>query len=47
MVDALACGAEVAVDVVGPGVVVDDVVVGAVARFPKFGAAFPASGQTP
>ena len=43
----LACGAEVAVDVVGPGVVADVDVVGPVARFPKLGALFPELGQTP
>lgn len=46
-VDALACGADVAVDVVGPGVVAVDDVVGPVARLPKLGAPFPALGQTP
>ena len=47
VVVALACGAEVTLDVVGPGVVDDDDVVGPVARFPKLGAAFPEFGQTP
>lgn len=46
-VDALACGADVVVDVVGPGVVAVDDVVGPVARLPKLGAPFPALGQTP
>ena len=44
---ALACGAVVAVDVVGPGVAAVDDVVGPVAKSPKFGAPFPAFGQTP
>lgn len=44
---ALACGAEVVVDDVGPGAAVVDDVVGPVARFPKLGAPFPASGHTP
>ena len=43
---ALACGAAVAVDAVGPGFAVVDEVVGAVARSPKLGAPFPALGQT-
>ena len=44
---ALAFGADVAVDVVGPDAVEVDDVVGPVARLPKFGAPLPASGQTP
>ena len=44
---ALACGALVAVDVVGPGVAVVDDVVGPVARLPKLGAPLPAFGHTP
>ena len=43
---ALACGADVALDAVGPGFVVVEEVVGPVARSPKLGAAFPALGQT-
>ena len=43
----LACGAVVAVDVVGPGVGEVEVVVGPVAKSPKLGAPFPALGHTP
>lgn len=43
---ALACGAELVVDVVGPGVIADDDVVGLVARFLKLRAAFSELGQT-
>ena len=47
VVVALACGAEVVVDAVGPGAVVEDDVVGPVARFLKLGVPFPELGQTP
>ncbi len=47
VVVALACGAVVALVVVGPGVEAVEDVVGPVARFPKLGAPFPALGQTP
>lgn len=43
---ALACGAAVAVDAVGPGFAVVDEVVGPVARSPNWGAPLPALGQT-
>lgn len=43
---ALACGAAVAVDAVGPGFAVVDEVVGPVTVSPKLGLPFPALGQT-